>query len=277
MLEFFKSTVTDRWVFVLVHSLFPSIWVMIWTFSLAFPPILHQFYSLISSFSPPNHAGNLSEISFLSVWKKTCGAFIKTRSWIIHQVSEPSGPASSVRWTESTRHHPTPALVPKTHPARCHFNQSRFLHFTTKLEKPADCDHRVDSFLHDTGATICSQGPNLSVVLPPSKWTYILQKCQGRDWKNNNSLKRLWQSLDHLCASVMTVIWYSPVSVSSESMHFLQRPTGGAGLNTTLQSERQRHRDSGTEGERERGEEDERAFRDLCFMLFCFLAAWWRW
>lgn len=44
----------------------------------------------------------------------------------------------------------------------------------------------------------------------------------------------------------MTVIWYSPVSVF---MHFLHRPTGGAGLNTTLQSERQRQ----WEGERERG------------------------
>lgn len=100
LLECFKSTITDRWVFVLVFSLLPPVWVMIWTFSLAFVPILHQFYSLISSFSPPNHAGNLSEISFLSVWKKTCGAFIKTR--IIHQVSEPSGPVSSICWTEST-------------------------------------------------------------------------------------------------------------------------------------------------------------------------------
>lgn len=205
MLECFKSTITDRWVFVLVFSLLPPVWVMIWTFSLAFVPILHQFYSLISSFSPPNHAGNLSEISFLSVWKKTCGAFIKTR--IIHQVSEPSGPVSSICWTESTPP-PTYWCTKLTQrDAILTAPKSFHLHFTTKLEKPADCDHRGDSLLHDTGATICSQGPNLSVVLPPSKWTYFLQKYQGRDWKNN-CFKRLWQSLNHLCVSVMTVIWY---------------------------------------------------------------------
>lgn len=143
-------------------------------------PKLLQFYSLISAFSPPNYAGKLSEISFLSVWKKTCGALVRTRSWIIHQVSEPPGPASSIRWTESTLHHPTLALVHKTPPARCR---------PSWLIPPWYRGHY----------TVYSQGPNLSVVLPPSKWTNFLQKYQGRDWKNNNSLKRLWQSLDHLC------------------------------------------------------------------------------
>lgn len=98
---------SNNWisVFLLVaHFFLQSAWWFV-LFLWPFPSWLLQFYSLISLFSLWKQAGNLSEISFLriSVWKKTCCVFIKTRRWIIHHTSPPSGPFSSISWTKRDR------------------------------------------------------------------------------------------------------------------------------------------------------------------------------
>lgn len=103
---------------------------------------------------------------------------------------------SSIRQKVShTPHHPTPALVHKTHPARCHFNSTKVASciLPQSWKNPQIVITEVAHSSMIPGP-LYVQGPNLSVVLPPSKWTYFHQKCQGRDWKNKNSLKRLWQS-----------------------------------------------------------------------------------
>lgn len=77
----------------------------LYSFSDLFPTDCFSFIPSSHYFSLWKQAGNLSEISFLriSVWKKTCCLFIKTRRWIIHHTSPPSGPFSSISWTERDR------------------------------------------------------------------------------------------------------------------------------------------------------------------------------
>lgn len=181
-----------------VCSLIPPFRVIICTLSMTFfPPYCLSF--IPSSHHRPFQSRQEIWVKFPSSESgsaKICCVFIKTRRRIIHHISPPSGPFSSISCTESdrkTKFHLRCGKLTRNNLQPFKHHYSCFLHFTNKLEKLLILIREVTQSLHETGPPY-SRWPNLSSVHSPSKWSVFGQKRQGYYLKKKKKMQTVLRS-----------------------------------------------------------------------------------